>query len=94
VRSPRPIALRRAKGLQGATPGDDPIEHAGDRRLQMGTRLEVREILEIGEEGEADLRPHVGELDVALSYCSGANAKSFFRLRGAAYLPSRRKARL
>ena len=31
----------------------------------MGTRLEGREILEIGEEGEADLRPHVGELDVA-----------------------------
>ena len=29
------------------------------------TRPEGREILEIGEEGEADLRPHVGELDVA-----------------------------
>jgi hypothetical protein len=26
------IALWRAKGLQGATPGDDLIEHAGDRR--------------------------------------------------------------
>ena len=61
----RLIALRRAKGLQGTTPGDDLIEHAGDRRLQLGTRLEGREILEIGEEGEADLCPHVGELDVA-----------------------------
>ena len=65
VWSTRLIALRRAKGLQGTAPGDDLIEHAGDRRLQMGTRLEGREILEIGEEGEADLCPHVGELDVA-----------------------------
>jgi hypothetical protein len=82
VRSPRPIALRRAKGLQGATPGDDPIEHAGDRRLQMGTRLEVREILEIGEEGEADLRPHVGELDVALSLLLRRECEIFFSLAG------------
>ena len=59
VWSPRLIALRRAKGLQGTAPGDDLIEHTGDRRLQMGTWLEGREILKIGEEGEADLRPHV-----------------------------------
>ena len=55
MRSPRLIALRRAKWLQGATPGDDLIEHAGDRRLKMGTRLEGREILEIGEEGSVTL---------------------------------------
>ena len=27
--------------------------------------MELREILEIGEEGEADLCAHIGELDVA-----------------------------
>src|SRR5580658_5334246 len=31
----------------------------------MGTGLEGREILEIGEKGEADLRANIGELDVA-----------------------------
>src|SRR5580693_350061 len=32
---------------------------------RWGPGLKVVKILEIGEEGEADLRPHVGELDVA-----------------------------
>jgi hypothetical protein len=47
--------LASPQRLQRPTPGDDLVEHGGDRLLVLGSQLEDAELLEICEEGEVGL---------------------------------------
>ena len=48
--------------LQRAAPGDNLVKHCIDRLLLLASRLEDAEVLEVCEEGKADLRFHAGDL--------------------------------